>query len=312
MWILDRQRYLNFFKAYVVCFITLIGLYIVIDVFANIDEFAKRAKGLAMLRLMGRFYLVHSTLIYDRLFGVITMMAAIFTVTWMQRSNELIAMLAAGIGTRRVIRPVLVSAILVNGLAIANQEWLMPQFGEELLKEANEDETKSLPVSSRYDTRDILIHGRDGDQARKPSGTSPRTWPRRFSAHKGSLKRSKRPISRSGIPPRRSKEAGCFGERRSAFPRMPTSRISSSNWSRPRSPGFRCRSVLRRKSTRWRAKGSISSARTSRSTPSPAAVLNGIASLPRSNSSNRSAIPPTSRNSPISPSSSTAGSYDRS
>lgn len=175
MWILDRQRYWNFFKAYVICFTTLIGLYIVIDVFANIDEFAKRAKGLDLLKLMGRFYLVHSTMIYDRLFGVITMMAAIFTVTWMQRSNELIAMLAAGIGTRRVIRPVLISAVLVNCVAIANQEWLMPQFGEELLKEANEDESKSLPVSSRYDTRDILIHGRDGDVRSKT------VW--RFTAH---------------------------------------------------------------------------------------------------------------------------------
>ena len=44
---------------------------------------------------------------YDRLCGVIGMMAAIFTVTWMQKNNELLAMLAAGISTQRVIRPVL-------------------------------------------------------------------------------------------------------------------------------------------------------------------------------------------------------------
>ncbi|HWE39114.1 MAG TPA: LptF/LptG family permease [Isosphaeraceae bacterium] len=164
MRILDRQRYWNFFKAYAVCFVTFIGLYIVIDAFANIDEFAKRAKGLQLLMVMGRYYLIRSSQIYDRLFGVITMMAAIFTVTWMQRSNELIAMLAAGIGTKRVIRPVIVGAVLVNGLAVANQECILPRFGDELLKNPDDDGSKLLPAYSRYDARDVLIHGKDGDR----------------------------------------------------------------------------------------------------------------------------------------------------
>jgi lipopolysaccharide export system permease protein len=164
MRILDRQRYWNFFKAYFICFVTFIGLYIVIDAFANIDEFAKRAKGWQLLLVMGRYYLIRSSQIYDRLFGVITMMAAIFTVTWMQRSNELIAMLAAGIGTKRVIRPVIVGAVLVNGLAVANQECILPRFGDELLKNPDDDGSKLLPAYSRYDARDVLIHGKDGDR----------------------------------------------------------------------------------------------------------------------------------------------------
>ena len=45
MRILDRQRYWAFLKAYVICYVSLVGLYIVIDAFSNLDEFAKRAEG---------------------------------------------------------------------------------------------------------------------------------------------------------------------------------------------------------------------------------------------------------------------------
>src|SRR4051794_34113645 len=139
MLILDRQRYWNFFKAYVICFVSLVGLYIVIDAFSNIDEFLKRADGMKLLPVMGRFYLIRLSLFYDRLCGVIGMMAAIFTVTWMQRNNELLAMLAAGISTQRVIRPVLVCAVFANVLAVANQEVILPPLGEELQKNHADD-----------------------------------------------------------------------------------------------------------------------------------------------------------------------------
>jgi lipopolysaccharide export system permease protein len=163
--ILDRQRYWAFFKAYVICFIALVGLYIVIDAFSNLDEFAERADGaLDMLRIMGRYYAVHMSQFYDRLCGVISMMAAIFTVTWMQKNNELLAMLAAGISTQRVIRPVWISAVLVSGLAVANQELIMPRVAEELQLDHSDNGQEKVSVYSRYDSRRVLIHGKEADR----------------------------------------------------------------------------------------------------------------------------------------------------
>src|SRR5947209_13179439 len=127
MRILDRQRYWAYLKAYLICFTALVGLYVVIDAFSNFDEFTKRATGVReIFAVMGRYYLVHMSEFYDRLCGVIGMMAAIFTVTWMQKNNELLAMLAAGISTQRVIRPVILSAALVSALAVLNQELIIP------------------------------------------------------------------------------------------------------------------------------------------------------------------------------------------
>ncbi len=164
MMILDRQRYWGFLKAYLICFTALVGLYVVIHAFSNIDEFMQVESGFELLAKMGRYYLVNMSQFYDRLCGVITMMAAIFTVTWVQRDNELLAMLAAGMGTKRVIRPVLISAVLVNGLAVVNQEWIMPQIAEELQRDPADHPRKTLIVSPRLDLRDILVGGKDADR----------------------------------------------------------------------------------------------------------------------------------------------------
>jgi lipopolysaccharide export system permease protein len=157
--ILDRQRYWAFLKAYLVCFVSLVSLYIVIDAFTNLDEFFKISEGtVSLLKLMGRYYLVRTSLFYDRLCGVITLLAAIFTVTWMQRNNEHLAMMAAGISTHRALVPVIVSSCLVSLVSIANQELIIPQIAEELQRTHDDDGNRKLKTYSRRDLNDILIH----------------------------------------------------------------------------------------------------------------------------------------------------------
>jgi lipopolysaccharide export LptBFGC system permease protein LptF len=179
--ILDRQRYWSFFKAYVICYISLVGLFIVIDAFSNMDEFTKRADGVAeTLQVMGRYYLIHQSLFFDYLCGVIGMMAAIFTVTWMQRNNEHLAILAAGVSTQRAIRPVLVSSLIVSTFAIANQELVMPPYAEELAKSHDDDGQRTVHVSGRYDSRAVMIDGVDADRTSKTILTMYATIPVRI------------------------------------------------------------------------------------------------------------------------------------
>lgn len=165
MRILDRERYWAFLKAYVTCYISLVGLWVVIDAFSNVDEFMKRTEGAASLfQAMSRYYLIHQLAMFDMLAGVITMMAAIFAVTWVQKNNEMLAMLAAGVSTQRIIRPVLISSVLVSSFAIVNQEVVMPRFAEELQKSHDDDGVYTVPVSSRSDTNGILIVGKEADR----------------------------------------------------------------------------------------------------------------------------------------------------
>lgn len=166
--ILDRQRYRAFFKAYLISFFSLVGLYIVIDAFSNLDEFTKIKSGVGELfRHMGYYYLVRISFFYDRLCGVITMLAAIFTVTWMQKNNELLAMLAAGISAKRVIRPVIVSAALVSLLGMMNQEFIIPRISDDLQRTPDDDGAREVKAGSRWDVNEIQLQGEKGHRAER-------------------------------------------------------------------------------------------------------------------------------------------------
>jgi lipopolysaccharide export system permease protein len=167
--ILDRQRYWAFGKAYLTCYISFVGLWIVLDAFSNVDEFTKRTEGFwQLVSAMGQYYLVRQAEYFDRLGGVISMMAAIFTVTWMQRGNEQIAMLAAGIDTHRMIRPVVVSTALVSLLSVANQEAVIPRYAEELQKNHSDDGTAAVRVQTKpADHRGLIFAGAEADRARR-------------------------------------------------------------------------------------------------------------------------------------------------
>ena len=171
--ILDRQRYWAFLKAYLICYVSLVGLYVVIDAFSNLDEFTKRADTTSELfRIMSRYYLIHQSQFFDQLCGVIGMMAAIFTVTWMQRNNEQLAMLAAGVSTHRAIIPVLVSSVFVSLIAVANQEVVIPYLGEEL-RAGTTTTACSGSTRSRADT----TRGTSSSTASRPIGPRARSYP---------------------------------------------------------------------------------------------------------------------------------------
>jgi lipopolysaccharide export system permease protein len=75
-------------------------------------------------------------------------------------------MLAAGISTHRAIVPVLVSSVLVSLIAVGNQEVVMPCFGEELARRHDDDGMQRVNlVSTRYDARGIMVHGKSADRA---------------------------------------------------------------------------------------------------------------------------------------------------
>jgi lipopolysaccharide export system permease protein len=137
--LLDQQMVRGYFKAYGVCLLSMLSLYIVVDLFTNLDDFASRNKVFsAMLRHIGTYYSIKIFQIFDRLCEVIVLLAAVFTVALMQRNNEQIPYLSAGVSTHRLVLPVLCCACVTLTLALANQELILPQFADQLLYEKDD------------------------------------------------------------------------------------------------------------------------------------------------------------------------------
>ena len=162
MLIIDRYLLRQFIKTFVICYVSLTGLYIVFDAFTHLDEFlnyTERSEGL--LSLMGSFYAYQSILFFELTSGLLTLVAAMFTLAWIQRHNELTALMAAGISRIRVVVPVICVAVVIALLAAANRELVIPRIRNELSRQPSDlmrDHGQQL--QPRYDNRtDVLIRG---------------------------------------------------------------------------------------------------------------------------------------------------------
>ncbi len=156
----------GYFKAYAVCLVSLLSLYIVIDLFMNLDEFTSQHQTLrAIAEHIASYYGYRTTKFFDQLCEPIVLLAAMFTVALMQRSNELIPLLSAGVSTRRVVLPVLVSAWLMLGLAVANCEFLIPRIAHKLsLEKDDPDGGKEMWVHGAYEPNRVLVNGDRGQR----------------------------------------------------------------------------------------------------------------------------------------------------
>src|SRR3954453_4164151 len=129
----DRQMIYGYVKSYVVCLVSLMGLFIVVDLFTNLDDFTHQHRGLdEAMRHIWLYYANMTPRIFDRLCEAIVLLAAMFTVAMMQRNNELLPLLAAGISTHRIVTPILLCAALMLTLTTLNQEFLLPRIAHKL------------------------------------------------------------------------------------------------------------------------------------------------------------------------------------
>ena len=159
MTLLDRQLVFSYVKAYVICLVSLLSLFIIIDLFNNLDNFMQHNGGLTQtLEHIGLYYSYKTSEIFDKLCEPIVLLAAMFTVAWVQRNNELIPLLSAGISTRRVVLPVILSACAVLGLGSLNQEIFLPKVDSYLLEHRDDPKgEKNTEVRGGYDSNGILI-----------------------------------------------------------------------------------------------------------------------------------------------------------
>ena len=162
MRIIDRYLLRQFLHTFSICFLSLTGIFIVFDAFTNLEAFMHCAKGMQMLRLVAGYYVFQPLLFFDRTSGLLALMSAMFTVTWIQRHNEMTALMAAGIPRIRIVAPVIVAAIVIDVLGVMNRELLIPHFRYEVSRRPGDLAINAgEELCPQSDNRtDILIRGR--------------------------------------------------------------------------------------------------------------------------------------------------------
>ncbi len=153
MSLLDRAIARQFLLNVIVLFVILCGFVVVIDVSLNADQFLLMAerianadlpdgedagtlrKGVIALVLCADLWWPKLLQLFNFLLGMVMVAAMGFTCTQMLRNREFIAMMAAGIGLHRVMRPIMIVAIALTGIQVLNQELVIPRIAPLLVRE---------------------------------------------------------------------------------------------------------------------------------------------------------------------------------
>ena len=151
--IIDRQMIRGYFKAYFVCLISLLSLYVVVDLFSNLDEFTRTDENfLAVLQHIGTYYGIQGRAdLRPHVRGDHPAGRDVHRGRGCSATTNRCRCCSAGVSTRRIVLPVLLCAWSMLSLAVLNQEMIIPRIASQLILDKS-----TTPAAARRWTFTVL------------------------------------------------------------------------------------------------------------------------------------------------------------
>lgn len=179
---LDRYILRGLIVNYLIAIGVMISLYIVLDMFINLDEFTENATEThSVLPDIISYYGNRVFQYFAQLSGVITLFACMLTLSRMRRINEMTAILAGGVSLYRVAATVIGFGLATTTMWYIDSEYIIPSIAHKLARDHDDaqgtktfklrfllDSDGSLMSAHRYDPQTeelhrLLILKRDAD-----------------------------------------------------------------------------------------------------------------------------------------------------
>ena len=170
----DRYLIARFFHTFVIFLIATYGLFIVIDLFTNMDEFQEVGrtivdgevvddlegvpKLIAVTGSIVRYYGIRASEFFELTGPILIVVAAITVLGLLEKNSESHPILAAGIPAFRLLKPLLLSAALLNILLVVNQEAVMPALATALQTDRGSASAETQKVEPVYDYPNYMMH----------------------------------------------------------------------------------------------------------------------------------------------------------
>lgn len=141
--VIDRYVIRSLLVNYLIALGAMLSLYVVLDMFVNMDEFTEQGYPLAtVVGNIFSYYWPNLFLYFAQLSGGITLFACMATIARMRKLNEMTAVLASGVSLYRIARPVLVFGVVMTGFLVADTEWLIPMVAHKLARDHDDVDGK--------------------------------------------------------------------------------------------------------------------------------------------------------------------------
>lgn len=150
---IDKYIIGTFIPYFFVCMFAICGIYIVVDILQNLDDFIEM--GSKAFVMAGYYYAFMVPVVLAQLFPAITLISVSLVLLRFVKSNEIFAMQVAGMCLYRILLPVFVLSVTMSFAAVANQELIIPRYAKKL---------KSVEQSTFIDKEknNILVEDPDG------------------------------------------------------------------------------------------------------------------------------------------------------
>jgi lipopolysaccharide export system permease protein len=123
MRLLDRYVIRNFLQVYFYCIAGFLSIWLIFDISDNISTFIDQKFGFA---LTVKYYATQVPEVFIILLPVALLLALLFALGRMSRSNEIVSMLTAGVSIPRVLAPLIGVGLLTVGASLALNYSLAP------------------------------------------------------------------------------------------------------------------------------------------------------------------------------------------
>ena len=105
------------------CLILITTIYIVVDISTKLENFIKHK---VALELVFKYYLLSLPQIVFQIIPLCVLVAGIYSLTKMNKYNEIIAMRASGISLYTLLKPYFAFAVIITSFMFLNQEKIIP------------------------------------------------------------------------------------------------------------------------------------------------------------------------------------------
>jgi lipopolysaccharide export system permease protein len=120
----DRYVGTLFLSSYATAFLLVVGLFLVLDMAGNIDEYVEPWPdgSRAPASLIASYYVLQVPFVFLQIGPFVTLVAGLFTVSKLVKFNETVAVLAAGVSAQRLLAPLFVAAVACGGVMFGLRE----------------------------------------------------------------------------------------------------------------------------------------------------------------------------------------------
>lgn len=123
MRILDRYIIKSVLGIFLGCLLTFFSLYIIIDIFAHLEDILKQHIDLETL---ARYYISYLPLILTQVTPIAALISALYAFGKLNRSNEIIAMRCAGLSIYQITRTVIIFGMVLSVCVFWVNDKLLP------------------------------------------------------------------------------------------------------------------------------------------------------------------------------------------